>query len=145
MTNTEELKQQELSELTNDYNLEDLEDLIISGTDARIPVVFELELFDKKQKKMVVHNVSCNLKPLTNTEVQNAQRIAYKSTTTTLQIEILKKGMFGINDDKPFNQKLIEKLPTGVVDNLAEKLLDISGVKLEDEQQRQLAEQMMGF
>lgn len=142
--NIEELKNEEIEELTQETDLRDLESLILQGTDARVPVVFDLKLYDKKNEKMITKTVKCFLKPLTNTEVQNAQRIAYKFRDTTPQIEFLKKGMFDGNDEL-FNGKLISSLPTGVVDKLAEKLLEISGVELDKEEQRRLAEDMMGF
>ena len=147
MANIEKLQEEEIKGLKNTSltNLEDLENLILEGENARIPVEFNLELYDKEQRKMVTHRVSCALKPLTNTEVQNAQRIAYKSTETTLQIEILAKGMYGIEDDKLFSKKLIRRLPTGLVDSLAEQLLELSGVKLDKDDQEKLAERLMGF
>ena len=144
MANVEELKQEEIENLNKEMDLHDLENLIIAGADARVPVVFDLKLYDKENDKFITNTVKCFLKPLTSTEVQNAQKIAYKFKGTTPQIEFLKKGMYDSNDER-YSEKLIASLPTGTVDSLAEKLLEISGVELDKEQQEQMAERLMGF
>lgn len=144
MANIKDLKQKELEQLNKETDLKELESLIIQGADARIPIVFDLTLYDKKNEQMRTETVKCYLKPLTSTEVQNSQRTAIKFKNTTLQIELLKKGMFDSNDEH-FNQALIEALPSGTIDKLAEKLLEISGVEIDPNQSKEMMEKMMGF
>jgi hypothetical protein len=138
MTNIDDLKKEELENL-QENELFDLESLILEGAEARIPVVFE---YPRKDGSMV--EVTCKLKPLTNVEVDNARRVAMKVSGTTMDIELLKRGMFTKNG-APFPPHLIEKMATGVVTSLSEKLGEISGIQVDEEEKIKFAEKMMGF
>lgn len=140
----EELKELERTENDLEINLEELESLIIEGADARIPVLIEYPKRDKKTGTVTYEKYTANLKPLTNTEVNNARRAAAKITNTTLELELLRRGLF-TKDDNPFPFKLIRLMNNGVVNGLVEQLLDVSGVKLDPEEQKAYAREVMGF
>ena len=88
--------------------------------------------------------VTAILKPITNVEVKNAVAINRSVKDTTLNIEILKMGLYTKNNE-PFPHHLLYKMPTGVVDSLSEKLMVISGVQPNEEASDEFVEKMMGF
>lgn len=138
MVDANELKEQEI-EMLKEEGTYDLETLIIEGQNVRIPVIFDYPLPNGKTAE-----VTCKLKPLTNVEVNNARRTALKNQNTTMEIEMLKIGMY-TSKDKPFPRGLIKEMPTGVVVELAQKLIELSGVKIDREEQLQLAKEIMDF
>ena len=138
MTSIEELEKQELENLTEEEELVDLESLIREGADAKIAIVFDYPREDKVVKTTAL------LKPLTNSEVNNARRVASKVSDTTFEIELLKRGLYHKNGDL-FNPELIGEMYAGVVAGLVEKLMEISGVKADKKEQMEFAKELMGF
>ena len=139
MNDIEDLRNEEIEHLSKETDVEyDLETLIIEGEKARIPVEIDYPMGDKTVP------VTAILKPITNVEVQTALSINRSVRDTTLNIEILKKGLFTKNNE-PFPSELIYKMPTGVVDALSQKLMVISGVQTDEEASEEFVEKLMGF
>lgn len=134
----EKMREKELADLTNN-NPVDLETLILEGANARIPVTFD---YPKPNGEFV--ELTCCLKPLTSTEVDNARRLALKTRGTTAEIEMLKRGLY-TKEGEQFPPELIPKMVSGVVDALVQKLLELSGVKIDEEEQIKFAKEIMGF
>lgn len=142
-----ELQEEELEQLNksdDEIDLEELESLILEGANARIPVLIEYPKFDKKTGETSYKRYTACLKPLTNTEVNNARRMFQKSNDTSFELELLKRGLF-TKDDKPFPFKLIKAMNVGVINGLGEQLLEISGVKQNKQEQKRFARELMGF
>ena len=138
MTDIDKLKKDELNELNN---TQDLQSLILEGVDARIPV--EVEYITKTGE---FAKAGAKLKPLSDTEVQNALRTARKVSDTTFNLELLRKGLFDLNGE-PFPFEVLKLMNSGVVNSLANKLAEISGIELDpdDATSKQFAEDLMGF
>lgn len=117
-----------------DEEIFDLESLIVDGTNAKVPVEIN---YDNKKFGAI-------LKPLTNVEWNNASRVGFKNHKTTTELELLKKGLFTRNDE-PFPEKVLVKLPQGVVNALFKELARISGVELNTEENMELAKRLMDF
>lgn len=129
-----DLQKQEIEMLSEDEQIFDLESLITDGTNAKVPV----EVTYKGKKYGAI------LKPLTSIEWNNASRKSIKNDKTTIEIELLKKGLF-TKEDKPFPQEILIKLPQGVSTSLFKELARISGVKLDSKENMELAKELMGF
>lgn len=129
----EDLQNKELESL-NEEELFDLESLITEGANAKVPV--KISYGDK--------SFGATLRPLTNVEWNNATRKSMKNVNTTSELELLKVGLTS-KDDKPIPVDILVQLPTGVITELAKKLADISGVKLDKKENIELAKTLMGF
>lgn len=95
-----------------------LEDLIILGEDRLIDIEVEYPSEMGRQK------AKAKIKQLTMKEVKN---IDVKNVTLETNINILTKSLYK-QDETPFERKLILNMPVGVVNVIAEKILEISGV-----------------
>lgn len=138
MSNLEQVKKEELETLSENDEVYDLETLILEGEKARIPIQID---YPKGETTVPVTAI---LKPITNVEVQNALAVTRSVRDTTLNIEILKVGLFTKNNE-PFPQELLYKMPTGVVDAISEKLMAISGVRTDKESENEIVEKLLGF
>ena len=142
MVDIEKLKNEEFENIMQaevDDELYTLEQLILEGENAKIPVVFN---YPKKNGEIV--EVTAKLKPLTDVEAQNARRVAMKVKDTTINLELLKRGLYTKNDVL-FPSNLIMKMHVGVVNELVEKLGEISGIKIDEEKSSELVDKLMGF
>jgi hypothetical protein len=118
MTNIEELKEEEIAQLDGELNLEDL---IILGDDTKIPIVIK---FPKPNGKTV--QAKALVKQLTLKELgdlRTNQNVAKANTT------ILEKSLFK-QDGTSFTATEINSLPIGVVNAIANKVMELSGVEL---------------
>ena len=95
-----------------------LENLILLGKDKLINIELEYPTENGKIE------ASAKIKQLTMRELQNLD-VANPNLRTN--IEILKKALFQ-QDGTEFTEDLILSLPIGVVNAIAEKILEISGV-----------------
>ena len=134
MTDIKKLQEEELNSLSVDTEVLDLESLITDGVNAKVPV----EITYKGK------NYGAILKPLTNPEWNNATRIGLGNTKSSSELELLKRGLYTKNDKK-FPAEIIEKLPAGVVMELAKELARISGISINVEDNVKLAKEMLGF
>ena len=146
MTNIDELQEKELNEINenSEFDLNELEDLILSGTEARIPILIEYPYFNKKTGTVETAKYTAKLRPLTTTEVNNARRSTSKIKGTSFEVELLKRALY-TKEDKLFKPTVISAMKAGVINNLVETLLDISGIKVDKEEQEAYARELMGF
>ena len=153
MVNVDELEQMELEELDNTDNtnsiddeldLNELESLILEGTDYKIPVLIEYPYYDKNTGEEKQARYTAKLRPVTNTEVNNARRSVGKIKGTSFELELLKRALY-TKDDELFKPAIIFAMKAGVVARLVETLLDISGIKLDKDEQDAYARELMGF
>ena len=133
MTDIDQLKNDELKNL-EDEEILDLESLILDGADAKIPI--EVKYKDRRFGAMI--------RPLTNVEWNNAYRKAFKNNKTSNEVELLKIGLYKKNGDQ-FPADSVEKLPTGIVNELIKEIARISGIELNTRENKELAIKMMGF
>lgn len=144
MVDVDELKQKELESIQNQDNdntdeVYDLESLILGGAEARIPIIVDYPNEDGTTTELAL-----KLKPLTDVEVNNAIKAHRKNKNTSLRIEYLKRGLY-LKDNTKFPSHLIKSMHTGVVLQLYNKLCEISGVKANEEEQKQLMDELLGF
>lgn len=126
MVDVKKLREQELSELNKTENVilqeeeYSLEELILLGKDKKIPIIIEYPLPDGRQVKS-----KALIKQLTINELDNVK----VTNTNALQtgMLILQKALFK-QDGENFKRSELGVLPIGVVNAIAEKILEISGV-----------------
>jgi hypothetical protein len=126
MTNVEELKNQELEQLaTVEHEEVNLEDLLVLGEEKKIPIHITFPNPDGEttsNAKALIKQLT--LKELDGLKVQNNVASANRS--------ILEKALFKQNGDT-FTRQELNALPMGVVDAIATKILEVSGVNLEEQ------------
>lgn len=152
MTDINQLEEEELEQLNetnkqdndNELDLNELESLILEGTDYKVPVLIEYPYYDKKTGIMKHARYTAKLRPVTNTEVNNARRSAGKIKGTSFELELLKRALY-TKDDTLFKPNVIKAMKAGVIASLVETLLDISGIKLDKDEQEAYARELMGF
>ena len=96
-----------------------LEEAITKGVNALIPYEFDYPNSD--------FVVEVQLRPVTNKELSNIDAKAKVNPDTTVDLELLKLAVLDL-EGEPFSEDIIEKLPAGVVMDLAWKICDISGI-----------------
>lgn len=145
MTNIEELQEKELEELNNtEIDLNELENLILEGTDYKVPVLIEYPIYDENTGEMRTIKYTAKLRPVTSTEVNNARRSVGKIKGTSFEVELLKRALY-TKEDTLFKPSVISAMKAGVINNLVETLLDISGIKIDKDEQEAYARELMGF
>ena len=134
MVDVEQLKKEEIEELTKPVTLEAL---ILEGVETKVPVTVDFPTKDG------IVPVTCIIRPLTSSEWENATNYAMKNKKDFI-LKILEKGV--LNDDgEPLGFELLSKMPMGVVTELYKYIADISGVKENKEEQYKLTRELMGF
>ena len=137
MTNIDKLQQEELEQLKQEEETFSLENLIIEGSELRIPITFNFPT------KNGVKKASAIIKPVSTTEWENAQQYSLKNKKEFM-IQILSKGL--LNDDgEPLPIKLIKLIPFGVANEIYTRIADISGLKQTREEQFELTKELLGF
>lgn len=122
--------------INSEKNFVNLEQAITEGSNALIPYQFDYPNTDL--------TVEVQLKPITNPELT---RIAQESELSgnSLDVELIAKAMYN-TDGTLFEKELIEKLPAGVVLKLSFKIMDISGMDIEELRNQQSSiSQLQGF
>lgn len=108
----------------NDVNLEidefNLEDLLILGEDKKIPVIIEFPKGDGSTVK-----AKALVKQLTMKEIDNIR--LDRNDVAATNFKILQKAFFKSTGDK-FSHEELECLPLGVVNAVTEKIMELSGV-----------------
>lgn len=132
MTDTDKLKENELKEL-NKITVEAeevaLEDLIIMGDAKKIPVHLSYPNVDGTTSKALLYVKQLTLKEIEKVKINNN-----KITGAMLNRKILNMGLFKSDGEKFTNEEL-GYLPIGVVDAIAEKILELSGVDIKKQEQ----------
>lgn len=130
-------QEKEIEELSQEQQLFNLEELITKGKEAKIPYEFKYPNTDK--------TVGVQLRPLTSDEFTKAVNIGRQADNNFLT-EILKIGLFDLKGE-PVPEAIIKELPAGVVTNLVEKINEISGLDLAEDNNRQqdVVNSLLGF
>ncbi len=124
MTNVDKLKEEEIVQLQEETKLEDL---IILGDDKKIPIMVE---FPKQDGTKVP--VKAFVKQLTLKELNQVQ--INQSNLWEGNIAILTKALFKSNGDNFTNEELLS-FPIGVVNAIASKIMELSGVDVSQQNQ----------
>lgn len=133
MTDTDKLKENELKEL-NKITVETeevgLEDLIIMGDAKKIPLHLTYPKDDGTTSKALLYVKQLTLKEIEKVKIINPN----KMNGAMLNRKILNMGLFKSDGEKFTNEEL-GYLPIGVVDAIAEKILELSGVDIKKQEQ----------
>lgn len=126
MTNVDELKKEELEQLaTVEHEEVSLEDLLVLGEEKRIPIRITFPNPDGETKS----NAKALIKQLTLKELDS---LKINSDVASSNMSILQKALFKQNGDT-FSRKELEVLPLGVVNAIATKILEVSGVDINEQ------------
>lgn len=126
MTNVDELKKEELEQLaTVEHEEVSLEDLLVLGEEKRIPIHITFPNPDGETKS----NAKALIKQLTLKELDS---LKINSDVASSNMSILQKALFKQNGDT-FSRKELEVLPLGVVNAIATKILEVSGVDINEQ------------
>lgn len=137
MAKIDELKQKELDELSQDTEVFNLESLIIEGAELQIPITFDFPTQNGLKKASAI------IRPLTTSEWENAQNYAFKNKKN-FALKVLEKGLLNA-DGEPLPFDLLKKMPFGVVNQIYERIADVSGIKIDKNEQYELTRELMGF
>ena len=123
MTDINKLKEEELEELSKpSVEVEEvgLEDLIVLGERKKIPIhiIYPNEDGTKENAKALVRQLT----------LKEVDGLNFNSTVLKLNISVLRKALFKTTGEKFTNDEL-EVLPLGVVNAIANKILELSGVE----------------
>ena len=143
----EELRKEEIQQINNNNNNEELdanelEKLILQGSQAEIPIIINYPIYNGEE--VTYKELTAFIKPLTNTDANNAYQKGARLRNSTPNIELVKIGLYDKNM-KHLKPELVEKMPSGVIDAVCKQLMDVSGIKVDKEQQLELARRMMDF
>ena len=133
----EELKQEEINNLTENNEAFSLEAIIEEGSDLTIPITF-----DYPTKKGII-KASAIIRPLTTSEWENAQSYAMRNKRDFI-IKALEKGLLNDNGE-PLPENLLRKMPFGVASEIYIRIADASGVKQNKEEQYKFTKDLLGF
>lgn len=126
MANVEQLKNEELEQLATVETEEvNLEDLLVLGEEKRIPIHITFPNPDGETKS----KAKALIKQLTLKELN---RIQIGNDIAGSNMSILERALFKQNGDT-FSRDELEVLPIGVVNAIATKILEVSGVDLEEQ------------
>jgi hypothetical protein len=84
------------------------------------------------------------IRPITSAELNNATKIGLKDNTSDVNTEVVKKGLLTKNNEN-YPAEIVEKLPVGVINELATKICEVSGIQQTDQDNSKLIKEMMGF
>ena len=120
----------------------DIEQLIVDGSDARVPLEVEFPVYkngELQHKKYLVL-----IRPLKSSELNNATQMGLKNPNTDVNTEIVKIALI-TKDGEPYPSEVVENLPAGVINKLTEHICEISGLQTDKEANAKLIREMMGF
>lgn len=139
--NIEELKQEEIEQIQNEDVME-LEQLIIQGSEATIPIVIDYPIFKGDHVEYV--EVGAFIKPLTNKQSTIAYAKGIRSASSTPNIELVKIALYDKNMEH-LKPELVEKMPSGIIDAITKQVMDVSGIKIDKDEQADLVRRLMDF
>ena len=126
MTNVEQLKAEELEQLaTVEHEEVSLEDLLVLGEEKHIPIHITFPNPDGESTS----KAKALIKQLTLKELDN---LKINNNIASSNMSILERALFKQNGDT-FTRKELEVLPLGVVNAIATKILEVSGVDLSEQ------------
>ena len=142
MANIEELKKQEIEELTHDNEAMDLETLILQGSETTVPIIIDYPVYVKDHVEY--KQVSAFIKPITNIQANKAYQQGLQNHNTTPDIEMVKQALYTKNHE-PIKPELVEKMPSGVITAIVKQIMDVSGIKINKEETEKLVRRLMDF
>lgn len=126
MANVEQLKNEELEQLATVETEEvNLEDLLVLGEEKHIPIHITFPNPDGE----TTSNAKALIKQLTLKELDG---LKVNNNLAAANRIILEKALFKQNGDN-FTRRELDVLPMGVVDAIATKILEVSGVDLPEQ------------
>ena len=133
MANIDELREEELRNLNDDTIVEygeevNLEELILLGEDKKIPVKITFPTVDGERVK-----AKALVKQLTLREMETIK--VNRDDLVTANRMLLEKALFKTNGEK-YTKDELYLLPLGVVNALAEKIFELSGVNTQNRRLR---------
>lgn len=126
MAKTNELEIQQTEE-----ELFDLETLITEGVDARVPI--EIEFPDGRK-------AAAQIRPISTAEFQTI----YNGDTSNILVNILETSLMN-KKGEPLPRNLIEAMPIGLPTKLVQQIFDISGIEVDEEENKKLARELELF
>ena len=120
----------------------DLEQLIIDGADARIPLEIEFPIY--KDGELTSRKYGVMIRPIKSSELNNATQLGLSDDTTDVNTEIVKIGLCKKTGEQ-YPPEVVEKLPAGVISKLVEKIFDVSGIQTDKEAGERYMRELMGF
>lgn len=122
--------------------INDLETLITAGANARIPVEIDFPIYTDGE--LVYKKYAAMIRPLQSVEFSNASQLGLRDRFTDVNTEIVKVGLC-TKTGEPYDPKIVEQLPAGVINQLTEHICEISGIQRDKEANAELIKEMMGF
>lgn len=121
----------------------DLESLIVDGANARIPIEVEFPIYHE-DGTLTYETRGAVIKPLKSHELTNASQIGLRLDDSDVNTEIVKAGLCR-KDGSAYPPGVIESFPAGVISALANKILDVSGVKPDKKAAEEYMKMIAGF
>lgn len=127
MTDIDKLREEELKQLNADVTQEEvnLEDLLVFGDDTKIPITITFPHPDG----VTTSKAKALIKQLTLKELDTSKIM---KNNPEANLYLLETALFKANGDRYAREEL-EKLPLGVVNTLASKILEVSGIDIEQQ------------
>ena len=72
------------------------------------------------------------------------EKIGLKDSNSDVNTEIVKKGLLTKNNEH-YPAEIVEKLPVGVINELAAEICEVSGIQQNEQDNTKLIKEMMGF
>ena len=128
MTDINKLKEEELNELNATVTADEvnLEDLLVLGEDKKIAIHISFPNPDGE----TISQAKALIKQLTLKELDDIKISG--TTVSESNMNILQRALFKQNGDT-FSRRELQALPIGVVNAIATKILEVSGVDLEEQ------------
>lgn len=133
MVDINKLKEEELNQLNDKSKVElgeeewDLEELILLGDDKKIPILIEYPKPDGKRVK-----AKALIKQLTINEIDTVK--TKQENQLQAAMLVLQKALFKSNGE-PFSKNELKRLPIGVLTEISDKILEISGINEDTKQE----------
>lgn len=121
----------------------DLESLIVDGANARIPIEVEFPIYHE-DGTLTYETRGAVIKPLKSHELTNASQIGLRLDDSDVNTEIVKAGLCR-KDGLAYPPEVVESFPAGVISALANKILDVSGVKPDKKAAEEYMKMIAGF
>ena len=121
----------------------DLESLIVDGANARIPIEVEFPIYHE-DGTLTYETRGAVIKPLKSHELTNASQIGLRLDDSDVNTEIVKAGLCR-KDGSAYPPGVVESFPAGVISALANKILDVSGVKPDKKAAEEYMKMIAGF
>lgn len=121
-------------ELNEDDDYEDLESMIRDGVNAVYPIIIEFPN-GKKSRALI--------KPISSNQLQSCLRRSQKGKEDIISL-VCEKCLL-TPQEKPVDNKLLKLIPAGVMKDILDEILRVSGVKRDPQAEKELTKQLSLF